>query len=61
MNKNRKVLISFIAYCAKHPEQRFWQALRNWIGCKFIYLSNDIPHSNFSDLNDTFYFEEKDK
>jgi len=23
-------LSSFVSYCEAHPEQRFWQALRNW-------------------------------
>lgn len=27
---NQKTLSSFVSYCEAHPEQRFWQALRNW-------------------------------
>lgn len=27
---NEETLKSFIAYCEANPEQRFWQALRNW-------------------------------
>lgn len=30
LNKNKDRLDSFSLYCRKHPEQRFWQALRNW-------------------------------
>jgi hypothetical protein len=34
--KNQLVLADFISYCAVHPEERFWQALRNWAGAAFI-------------------------
>ncbi len=36
MSKNNQ-LKSFIAYCEKHPEERFWQAIRNFSGYAFIY------------------------
>ena len=58
MNKNNKLLISFTEYCLDHPEQRFWQALRNWAGVGFIYKSDvsplDIPGGL---VKDTFYEE----
>lgn len=50
-NRNSEVLKSFIEYCAEHPEERFWQALRNWSGYGYI----------FADALDTFYFEGKDE
>lgn len=28
--RNSKTLRSFIRYCVTHPEERFWQAIRNW-------------------------------
>jgi hypothetical protein len=28
--RNKAALASFTAYCEAHPQQRFWQALRNW-------------------------------
>jgi hypothetical protein len=60
MNKNKKVLDSFVKYCNKHPEQRFWQALRNWVGVNFIFVSQvRLPYDN--QLQDTFYFARKDK
>jgi hypothetical protein len=34
--KNSKVLESFVNYCEAHPEERFWQALRNWSGYSFV-------------------------
>jgi len=41
--RNSKVLKSFAKYCKEHPEERFWQALRNWSGYKFIFASNVLP------------------
>lgn len=26
----KETLESFVKYCEENPEQRFWQALRNW-------------------------------
>lgn len=31
-SKNWDDVKSFLAYCVEHPEERFWQALRNWSG-----------------------------
>ena len=61
-SKNRKVLESFIEYCIAHPEQRFWQALRNWSGfgnIKVLDLSQNWLGK--IDYKDTFYFEGKEK
>jgi hypothetical protein len=72
MNKNGEKLLQFIEYCLNHPEQRFWQALRNWSGHFFIFawrpktpiMLND-DGSNCADglgdlkdkgLEDTFYW-----
>jgi hypothetical protein len=30
--RSGECLRSFVDYCIKHPEERFWQALRNWCG-----------------------------
>lgn len=56
MNKNKKLLDDFIKYCEAHPEQRFWQALRNWARVAFVSVSKD---GNF--YEDTFYWEDKTK
>jgi hypothetical protein len=56
MNKNKKTLDDFVAYCEAHPDERFWQALRNWVGKPFVTVGN--PGSV---LEDTFYWEGKDK
>lgn len=34
--KNEK-LESLVQYMKDHPEERFWQALRNWSGSQAIY------------------------
>ena len=47
-------LADFVAYCAAHPTERFWQALRNWSGRNFIFASDTKPPSA---LDDTFYWE----
>ena len=52
-SKNKKLLASFNKHCQDHPEQRFWQALRNWSGYHFIFGSYDMPEN----LEDTFYKE----
>lgn len=56
-SKNKKVLNDFIKYCEANPGLRFWQALRNWSGSEFIYVSNVLYETNL--LKDTFYFEGK--
>lgn len=62
--RNSEVLASFIAYCTAHPEERFWQALRNWCDVPFVLVSDIGPHdieyiasTRFQNLYDTFYWE----
>lgn len=55
--KNQKLLESFSAYCKMYPEQRFWQALRNWAGAKYIGIANDVDGENY---HDTFYSNSQD-
>jgi len=55
-SKNRKVLESFINYCIKHPELRFWQALTNWSGYYFIYASNAL-YDETPLLKDVYYLD----
>lgn len=53
-----KELKSFIAYYKAHPEQRFWQALRNWSGYAYIYGSMvklEDKLDSLMGLEDTFY------
>jgi hypothetical protein len=61
--RNGKLLESFAGYCKQHPEERFWQALRNWSGRNFVFVSDTGPHDlmtfSTTDLEDTFYWEGK--
>ena len=52
-SRNTKVLQSFVSYCTKHKEQRFWQALRNWSNFPYVYVFDGV------DYLDTFYWENK--
>jgi hypothetical protein len=58
-NKNLETLGSLVDYCYEHPELRFWQALRNWAGAKFILVSEECPV--FNNQQDTFYWKGKTK
>ena len=61
-SKNFDLLEQFITYCEDHPEQRFWQALRNWSGQQFILTGKgDITDPTNFDYVDTFYWEGLDK
>lgn len=60
MNKNKELLDSFVAFCNEHPEYRFWQALRNWCGWPFVYVSDSLIKTVSGDqtrVRDTFYWE----
>ena len=52
MNKDLK---SFIKYYEKHPELRFWQALRNWGGYTKLLGEKHDPKHDIYYLQDTFY------
>lgn len=62
MDKNINQLNSFALYCGRHPEERFWQALRNWNQIEnprhnFI-LTAEIDSTlteHWININDTFY------
>jgi hypothetical protein len=49
------LLEDFARYCRQNPEQRFWQALRNWSGAvKIVVLGDD------GSRHDTFYWQTRD-
>jgi|WetSurSiteA1Bulk_404760.scaffolds.fasta_scaffold99658_2 hypothetical protein len=56
-NKNMVLLLQFANYCEEHPQERFWQALRNWSNYNFIYGSTEPTEEEH--LQDTFYKEDK--
>lgn len=50
--KSYDVLEKFIKYCQLHPEERFWQALKNWSGAAYIkYVKSG------GERKDTYYWE----
>lgn len=59
-SKNQKLLASFSEYCLEHPEQRFWQALRNWAKVGFILKAKtfNFNEDKYEDIKDTFYLED---
>ena len=59
ISKNETVLNDFAAYCAENPDLRFWQALRNWSGFPFVWVSNGL--SEDPGVKDTFYWDGKDR
>lgn len=53
-SKNDRQLASFMNYCYRHPEQRFWQALRNWAEVQAV-----LAQPRFAGrIIDTFYLED---
>ena len=60
MRKNKQILDDFVAYCTAHPQERFWQALRNWSGYSYIYGRKVIDFETYDDI-DTFYFKGRKK
>lgn len=58
-NRNSDTLESFVKYCIDHPDQRFWQALRNWSGYPFIIGTNvpQMPCTGVLEIVDTFHLE----
>ena len=61
--RDQKAKESFIKYMEEHPEERFWQAVRNW-GCSGQWgsiLKADLDEDGkIKQFQDTFY-EEGDK
>lgn len=62
-SKNQKLLESFSAYCKMYPEQRFWQALRNFAGVHAIGVTDMVPMPGQESKviwDDTFYSDNQD-
>lgn len=64
--RDKKTKIHFMNYLIEHPEQRFWQIVRNWSGFSFILGSSHWDSDMFDkkymkknkvDIADTFYLE----
>lgn len=52
MTRNSEKLASFVAYCESHPDERFWQALRNWSGhwaiLAVLHFGDPVPEDTFN-------------
>lgn len=53
--RNGRTLFDFVCYCIQHPDERFWQALRNWSGYDDIMVSDRGAASDHE--MDTFNWE----
>ena len=55
--RNSAVLAEFVAYCEAHPDQRFWQALKNWSG--YSDIEGVIDGNPLTPIRriDTFFIE----
>lgn len=62
-SRNSELLGSFTQFCHTFPEQRFWQALRNWSGNDFILASRgtETKDTFYSDARSGRYGETKQK
>lgn len=62
-NKQQKLLQDFTKYCLKHPEERFWQALRNWLKVDYILVAKLSLNEKdrWEDEEDTYYWQHKNK
>ena len=66
LNKNQELLESFSKYMAENPNQRFWQALRNWSGHDFLIEIEGTFTDIFSidpntKIRDTFWLNDEDE
>ena len=60
--RNSKLLKEFTEYCERNPEQRFWQALRNYAEVPYIMVGNIVDTEDpISCLFDTFYWNGKNE
>lgn len=61
--KSLETLISFSDYCVDHPEERFWQALRNWSRYNAIMAIDKVAGrgggGRVNETHDTYYIEGK--
>lgn len=65
--KSQETLADFTRFCEMHPDLRFWQALRNWAGVRFIFVAERdesirsggeiLEIATNAGFHDTFYRE----
>jgi hypothetical protein len=57
MSRNSDLLDDFTEYCRDNPNERFWQALRNWSGQAFIMAVRTGGDYDRANPKDTFYWD----
>lgn len=50
-SRNSAELASFVSYCVDNPQERIFQAMRNWIGCGFL-RADDVDTFHCETLDD---------
>lgn len=55
MIRDEKTKKKFIKYMKDHPDERFWQSIRNFTFYGFVYVSSRLIDE--VGLKDTFYIE----
>jgi hypothetical protein len=66
ITKNSVLAENFKMYCDLHPDERFYQALKNWSGAQFILTAQSVTIESgkkdvYNDVEDTYNWEEKNK
>ncbi len=56
--RSKKTKTAFITYLAEHPDERFWQAVRNFSGEQYILTATKNSDESWDMLRDTFHKEE---
>jgi len=57
--RSTKLLDEFTQYCANHPEERFFQALRNWMETGYLLIAEGTDkNDNYTEIKDTYYWNE---
>lgn len=56
-DRSGEVKVEFIKYMIDHPNERFWQSVRNFSGSSFVLFSTSIDKN----IKDTFYMEGKNE
>ena len=51
--RDEKTKQLFIKYLEEHPDERFMQSVRNFIGAPFLVVTGSVPKEG----KDTFYWE----
>lgn len=55
--RDPKTKASFIEYLSTHPDERFWQSIRNFWGAPFVFIADHQLDEPNATPTDTFYIE----